>query len=158
MQHLSAGPDAIVSARQQELSLAEDGEQLLASLTGLSVQLTAATDQLGTAAKQDITEALGEALSVQRLSARALFIIVALSFLTSVLIGWSMIATSALSSVSTPRSASRISTWLSMTRIFISAAPFSHPEDTSGLRPTHAAPMPARKGFRLPRNSFAAPR
>jgi signal transduction histidine kinase/CheY-like chemotaxis protein len=61
---------------------------LLAQTTDLSAQLTAAVSQLGNAAKYDIGEAIYDALSVQRLSARVLVTLVVLSLLTSVLIVW----------------------------------------------------------------------
>lgn len=83
-----AGPNAIAEARKQELALVEKGEQRLAEAGRLSAQLTAAVDQLGSAARRDIGEAIRAALSVQRLSTRILVVVVALSLLTSVLIVW----------------------------------------------------------------------
>ncbi|HEX6979545.1 MAG TPA: ATP-binding protein, partial [Alphaproteobacteria bacterium] len=83
-----AGPNAIAEARGQELALVGEGAKRLAVTADLSAQLTAAVDQLGSAAKQDVGEAVRDALSVQRLSTRALVALVALSLLTSVLIVW----------------------------------------------------------------------
>lgn len=82
------GPNAIAEARKQELALIEDGERRLAENASLAAQLTAAVDQLASAAKRDIGDATRDALSVQRLSTRILVTAVALSLLTSVLIVW----------------------------------------------------------------------
>jgi signal transduction histidine kinase/CheY-like chemotaxis protein/methyl-accepting chemotaxis protein len=82
------GPSAMAEARRQELALIEEGKKLLAETAKLSAQLTSAVDQLGTAAKRDIGEAIRDALSVQQLSTRTLIALVALSFLTSILIVW----------------------------------------------------------------------
>lgn len=82
------GPDAIVDARRRELMLNEQGERILAETSGLSARLTTAVDRLGSAAKQDIGDAIGDALRVQRLSGRVLIALVALSLVTSVLIVW----------------------------------------------------------------------
>jgi signal transduction histidine kinase len=82
------GPSAVAEAREQELALVGKGNELLTDTAGLSAELTAAVDRLGSAAKQEIGQAIGDALSVQRLSTRALVIVVALSLLTSVLIVW----------------------------------------------------------------------
>jgi signal transduction histidine kinase len=81
-------PNAIAQARRHELALIEEGEKLLTETSRLSAQLAAAVDQLGSLAKRDIGEAIRDALSVQRLSTRALFVVVALSLLTSILIVW----------------------------------------------------------------------
>ena len=83
-----AGPNAIAEARKQELALVGEGERRLAENASLSGQLTAAVDQLASAAKRDIGDATRDALSVQRLSTRVLVALVALSLLTSVLIVW----------------------------------------------------------------------
>jgi signal transduction histidine kinase len=88
LREFAEGPNAIASARREELALVGEGERLLAETTNLSAQLSAAVDQLGRAAKQDIGEAIRDALSVQRLSARVLVALVALSLLTSMLIVW----------------------------------------------------------------------
>jgi len=88
LREFAEGPNAIAEARKQELALVGEGEKLLTETGRLSVQLTAAVDQLGRAAKQDIGEAIRDALSVQRLSTRALIAVVVLSLLTSVLIVW----------------------------------------------------------------------
>lgn len=82
------GPKSLAAARKQELTLVREGESLLTEAGRLSAQLTGAVDHLGIAAKQDIGEAIRDALSVQRFSTRALVIVVALSLLTSLLIVW----------------------------------------------------------------------
>jgi signal transduction histidine kinase len=82
------GPSAITEVRGQELALVEAGERLLRDTGELSAQLTGAVDQLGNAARQDIDEAIGDAVSVQERSTRLLVVMVALSFLTSILIVW----------------------------------------------------------------------
>lgn len=82
------GADAISEARKQELALVNEGKALLGETGRLSARLTGAVDQLGNAAKRDIGEAIGAALSVQRVSTRTLVVVVALSLLTSILIVW----------------------------------------------------------------------
>ncbi|MEX0589976.1 MAG: ATP-binding protein [Xanthobacteraceae bacterium] len=88
LREFAEGPNAIAEARKQELALVGEGEKLLAETSRLSAQLTAAVDQLGSTAKGDIGTAIRDALSVQRVSTRTLIALVALSFLTSVLIVW----------------------------------------------------------------------
>jgi signal transduction histidine kinase/methyl-accepting chemotaxis protein len=88
LRRFSEGADAIAEARKQELALVEEGRQRLAENASLSRELTAAVDQLASAAKLEIGEATRDALSVQRLSTRVLVVLVALSLLTSVLIVW----------------------------------------------------------------------
>jgi signal transduction histidine kinase/CheY-like chemotaxis protein len=88
LRELSQGPNSIAEARQQELALVEEGTDLLAATGQSSAQLLAAVDQLGSTAKLDIGDAIGDALSVQWLSTRALIIVVVLSLLTSSLIVW----------------------------------------------------------------------
>ena len=82
------GEDSIAEARKRELAQVGEGESLLAETGRLSAELTAAVDQLGNAAKRDIGAAISDALSVQRLSTRALVALVGLSLLTSILIVW----------------------------------------------------------------------
>ncbi|MFC4352046.1 ATP-binding protein [Fodinicurvata halophila] len=82
------GPNAIANARAQEIQLVEEGKRQLAETERLSMQLTAAVDQAGYDAKQDIGTAIRDALQVQRLSAQVLLFLVVLSLFTSVLIVW----------------------------------------------------------------------
>lgn len=88
LREVAQGPNTIAEARKQELALVEEGEKLLTETGRLSAQLTAAVDKLGSAAKREIGEAMRDALSVQRLSTRALVVVVVLSLLTSILIVW----------------------------------------------------------------------
>ena len=82
------GPNAIADVRGQELALVAEGETLLGEIGRLSAELSGAVDQLGSAAKADIGDAIRDALSLQRLSTRVLVAVVGLSLLTSVLIVW----------------------------------------------------------------------
>ena len=82
------GPNAIATAREQELALIGEAERRLAENVGLSARLTAAVDRLADAAKRDIGEATRSAVSVQRVSTHVLVALVALSLLTSALIVW----------------------------------------------------------------------
>jgi signal transduction histidine kinase len=88
LRSFAEGADAIAEARAQELALVSEGEHVLAVTGRLSAELTDAVDRLGSAAKQDIGEATRAALAVQRLSTRALIVLVALSLVTSILIVW----------------------------------------------------------------------
>ncbi|HUF87496.1 MAG TPA: hypothetical protein VMM59_08945, partial [Thermohalobaculum sp.] len=88
LRRFAEGPDTISEARERELALVAQGEALLAETGRLSGQLTEAVDRLGGAAKRDIGAAVRDALAVQRLSTRALVVVVALSLVTSALIVW----------------------------------------------------------------------
>jgi signal transduction histidine kinase/HAMP domain-containing protein len=88
LREFAEGPNAVAEARKLELALVSEGAKQLAVTAKLSAQLSAAVDGLGSAAKQDIGQAISDALSVQRLSTRALIVLVVLSLLTSVLIVW----------------------------------------------------------------------
>ncbi len=82
------GPNAIATARKQELALIGEAERHLAENVGLSAQLTAAVDRLADAAKADIGEATRSAILVQRVSTHVLAVLVGLSLLSSALIVW----------------------------------------------------------------------
>ena len=82
------GPSAIPQLRQHELDLIADARRLLAENANLSTQLTAAAEQLVEATKQEVRDATGSALRIQRLSTQAITGLVALSLLTSILIVW----------------------------------------------------------------------
>jgi signal transduction histidine kinase len=88
LKDFSQGPNSVTEARKQELTLIAGGSRLIGENVSLSTQLTAAVDELVTAAKLEIGEATRDALSVQRLSTRVLIVLVGLSLLTSVLIVW----------------------------------------------------------------------
>jgi len=82
------GPSSIPQLRQHELDLIADARRLLAENANLSTQLTAGAEQLVEATKQEVRNATGSALRIQRLSTQAITGLVALSLLTSVLIVW----------------------------------------------------------------------
>jgi signal transduction histidine kinase len=82
------GPTAIPQLRQHELDLIADARRLLAENANLSSQLTAAAEELVQASKQEVRDATGSALRIQRLSTQAITGLVALSLLTSILIVW----------------------------------------------------------------------
>ena len=82
------GPNAIATARKQELALIGEAEGHLAENASLSAQLTAVVGRLTEAAKRDIGEATRSAVAVQGVSTRILAVLVALSLLTSALIVW----------------------------------------------------------------------
>jgi signal transduction histidine kinase/methyl-accepting chemotaxis protein len=88
LKDLVEGAGAITEARKRELALIGSGERLIGENASLSAQLTVAIDELVGAAKQDIHNATRGALSVQRLSARGMIVLVGLSLLTSILIVW----------------------------------------------------------------------
>jgi signal transduction histidine kinase len=88
LRHLVEGPNAIARARSRELATLAEGVGRLATTADLSAQLSAAVDQLGRAAGQDIGTAVEDAVSVQRFSTRVLFALVALSLLSSLLLVW----------------------------------------------------------------------
>jgi PAS domain S-box-containing protein len=85
---LAEGPDSILQARSDELSIVADGERLLAENSTLSRRLTAAVDGLVAAADRDIHNARGEALAVQHLGSGVLLGVVFLSLVSSFLIVW----------------------------------------------------------------------
>ena len=85
---LAIGPDAILAVRGQELDLIGNAEKVIAENADLSVRLTTAVDRLVAEVETDVRSSTGDALSVQRLSARILLALVALSLLTSILIVW----------------------------------------------------------------------
>ncbi len=82
------GPSSIPQLRQHELDLIADARRLLAENANLSTQLTTAAEQLVEATKQEVRNATGSALRIQRLSTQAITGLVALSLLTSILIVW----------------------------------------------------------------------
>ena len=85
---IAFGSDAMLAARAQELDLIGNAEKLIAENAERAMRLTAAVDRLVAEAEADVNSSAKGALSVQRLSARALVALVALSLLTSILIVW----------------------------------------------------------------------
>ena len=66
------GPSSIPQLRQHELDLIADAGRLLAENANLSTQLTDAAEQLVEATKQEVRNATGSALRIQRLSTQAI--------------------------------------------------------------------------------------
>jgi signal transduction histidine kinase/CheY-like chemotaxis protein len=79
---------SIKSAREVELDAVYDGQRLIVENSALSAQLSKAVQALGSAAKQGIAEATEETQSVQRRGRIGLLAVVALSLISSALIGW----------------------------------------------------------------------
>ena len=82
------GPDSIIAARDEELSIVGQAQGLLAENVGLSRQVGDALDRLVGAVNQDIGAANREALGAQRLGSAVLIGMVLLSLLSSGLIVW----------------------------------------------------------------------
>jgi signal transduction histidine kinase len=82
------GNSSIPSARQVELEATLEGRRLITENSALSVQLSKAVEALGTAAKQGIAAATERTRSVQELGRLGLLAVVALSLISSALIGW----------------------------------------------------------------------
>jgi signal transduction histidine kinase len=82
------GPISIPQLRQHELDLIADANRLLAENDTLSTQLTAAAEQLVEATKREVQGVTASALRVQRLSTEAISVLLALGFVSSVLIVW----------------------------------------------------------------------
>ena len=85
---LAIGPDAILTVRAQELDLIDQAQHLLAENANLSARLDAAVSRLVSDRQSDIVSATGNAISVERLSARILLVLAGLSLIGSVLIVW----------------------------------------------------------------------
>jgi PAS domain S-box-containing protein len=82
------GPSSIPQLRRQELDLIADAGRLLAENDALSNELAAAAEQLVEATKREVRGATQSALRVQRLSTAAISVLLALGFISSVLIVW----------------------------------------------------------------------
>jgi len=82
------GPSSIIQLRQHELGLIADARRLVAENTGLSAQLVNVSEELVETAKQEVQTATGSALRIQRISAQAITVLVALSLITSIMIVW----------------------------------------------------------------------
>jgi adenylate cyclase len=85
---LIEGGRSILDARQMELRVVADAEQLLAENGVLSAELTRAVDRLVGGAKAEIAAAGREAAAVQRFSSGVLVAVVVLSLACSGLIVW----------------------------------------------------------------------
>jgi signal transduction histidine kinase len=82
------GNSSIVAARQVELEAVQEGRGLTAQNSILSAQLSHAVETLVATAKQRIAAATKQTQSVQESSRIELAVVVALSLISSVLIGW----------------------------------------------------------------------
>jgi hypothetical protein len=82
------GNSSILTARQVELAATLEGRRLIVENSALSIQLSKAVEALGTAAKQGIAAATERTRSVQELGWLGLLAVVALSLISSALIGW----------------------------------------------------------------------
>ena len=85
---LAIGPDAIPTIRGQELDLIGRAEKLIAENAALSTKLDAAINSLVSEAETDVASSTGNALSLQKLSARILLLLAAFSLIGSALIVW----------------------------------------------------------------------
>ena len=84
----ATGGASIIAAREVELHAAEEGRRLTVENTDLSVQLSSAVESLVATSKQNIATATERTQSVQNLGRLGLAVVVALSLISSVLIGW----------------------------------------------------------------------
>ena len=82
------GSASIVAARQAELQAVQEGRRLTVENADLSVQLSNAVEALVAASKQNIATAIEQTQSVQDRGRLGLALAVALSLISSVLIGW----------------------------------------------------------------------
>jgi adenylate cyclase len=84
----SIGSASIMAVRQVELQAVQEGRRRTVENSDLSVQLGNAVESLVAASKQNIATATERTRSVQNLGRLGLALVVALSLISSVLIGW----------------------------------------------------------------------
>src|SRR5580704_9630227 len=84
----AVGPSSVIAVRQAELKAIQEGHRLTVENAALSTQLSDAVEALVAASKQAIAAATERTQSVQLLGRIGLAIAVALSLISSVLIGW----------------------------------------------------------------------
>ena len=82
------GSASIMAARQVELEAAQEGRRLTVENADLSVQFSNAVEFLVAASKQGIATATERSQSVQNVGRLGLAVVVALSLISSALIGW----------------------------------------------------------------------
>jgi len=82
------GNSSIITAREVELEAGEDGRRRTALNSAMSAQLSSAVAALVAASKQGIATATEQTQSVQAFGRLGLAAVVALSLISSVLIGW----------------------------------------------------------------------
>ncbi len=88
MRTSAIGNSSIIAAREIELNAAEEGRHGQTRILPLSTQLSKAVEGLVDASKQGIATATEKTQTVQNLGRLALAVVVALSLISSVLIGW----------------------------------------------------------------------
>ena len=88
MRTSAIGNSSIVAAREIELKAAEEGRHWIGENSALSIQLSKAVEALVDASKQGIATATEKTQSVQNLGRLGLAVVVVLSLISSVLIGW----------------------------------------------------------------------
>src|ERR1039458_9406881 len=88
MRTSAIGNSSIVAAREIELNAAEEGRRFTEENSALSTQLSKAVEALVDASKQGIATATEKTQSVQNLGRLGLAVVVVLSLISSVLIGW----------------------------------------------------------------------
>jgi len=88
MRTSAIGNSSIVAAREIELKAAEEGRHWIGENSALSTQLSKAVEALVDASKQDIATTTEKTQSVQNLGRLGLAVVVVLSLISSVLIGW----------------------------------------------------------------------
>ncbi len=84
----AVGPSSVIAVRQAELKAIQEGRRLTVENAALSTQLSNAVEALVAASKQAIAAATERTQSVQQLGRIGLAVAVALSLISSVLIGW----------------------------------------------------------------------
>jgi adenylate cyclase len=82
------GNSSIIAARQAELKAIQEGRRLTVENAELSIQLSNAVESLVAASKQAIATATERTQSVQDRGRLGLALVVALSLMSSILIGW----------------------------------------------------------------------
>jgi adenylate cyclase len=82
------GNSSIMAARQAELKVVQEGRDLIAENANLSVQLSKAVESLVAASKQAVATATQRTQSAQDRGRFGLALIVALSLISSIMIGW----------------------------------------------------------------------
>jgi len=80
------GPDSVIDARRQELSLNDEAVRRLATTEALSARLITEVDRLGGLVQAQVGDAIADALRVQCIGAQALLVLVAFGLCGSVLI------------------------------------------------------------------------
>jgi adenylate cyclase len=88
MRTSAIGNSSIIAAREIELKAAEEGRRWTDENSALSIQLSKAVEALVDASKQGIATATEKTQSVQNLGRLGLAVVVVLSLISSVLIGW----------------------------------------------------------------------